>query len=779
MARLNKEQRFSNIHQQALVEFDRVQTSVRDERLQCLQDRRFYSIAGAQWEGPLGDQYENKPRFEVNKIHLSVIRIINEYRNNRIAVDFVSKDGEANDKLTETCNGLYRADERDSGAEEAYDNAFEEAVGGGYGAWRLRTAYEDDENDEDERQRIRIEPIYDADSSVFFDLDAKRQDKADAKYCFVLYSMTQEAYKAEWNDDPSTWPKVVHQYEFDWDTPDVVFVAEYYRVEETRETVRIFLTIQGEEERYTQADFDADETLEETLAAVGTVEVRQKRTKRKRVRKYIMSGGGILDDMGYIAGKNIPIVPVYGKRWFVDNVERCMGHVRLAKDPQRLKNMQLSKLGEISALSSIEKPILVPEQVSGHQVMWAEDNLRNYPYLLINPITGPNGETTAAGPVAYTKSAQIPPAMAALLQITELDMAEILGSSQQADKMVSGISGKAVELIQTRLDMQTFIYMSNMAKAVRRCGEIWLSMSKDIYVEEKRKMKVVGAMEEVGSIELMKPQIDEETGELIYENNLGDALFDVAVDVGPSSSSRRDATVRALTGMMQVTTDPTTQQVLQSMAIMNMEGEGIGDIKEYFRKQLVQMGVMKPSEEEQQQMMEAQANVQPDAQTMYLMAEAQKSEALARKADADTQLTMANAEKSRADTLSILSEIEGPGNGSGARGQSENANTIKQERELLDIESKRVDLAIKMRQLQEIESKVDTVNAQINAAQTMSQASQSITNAVSGIDSGVAGFKDAVDAMSKTQKEATEAALRAVNRPKKLIREKGKIVGIE
>ena len=658
MARLNREQRFANIHQQAMVEFDRVQSSVRDERLQCLQDRRFYSIAGAQWEGPLGDQYENKPRFEVNKIHLSVIRIINEYRNNRIAVDFVSKDGEANDKLTETCNGLYRADERDSGAEEAYDNAFEEAVGGGFGAWRLRTAYEDDENDEDERQRIRIEPIYDADSSVFFDIDAKRQDKADAKYCFVLYSMTYEAYKAEWNDDPTTWPKIIHQYEFDWDTPDIVFVAEYYRVEETRETVRIFLTIQGEEERYTQADFDADETLEETLAAVGTVEVRQKRIKRKRVRKYIMSGGGILEDQGYIAGKNIPIVPVYGKRWFVDNVERCMGHVRLAKDSQRLKNMQLSKLGEISALSSIEKPILVPEQVSGHQVMWAEDNLRNYPYLLVNPITGPNGETQAAGPVAYTKSAAIPPAMAALLQITEQDMAEILGNNQQADKMVSGISGKAVELIQTRLDMQTFIYMSNMAKAVRRCGEIWLSMSKDIYVEEKRKMKTVGAMEEIGSIELMKPQIDEETGELIYENNLGDALFDVAVDVGPSSSSRRDATVRALTGMMQVTTDPTTQQVLQAMAIMNMEGEGIGDIKEYFRKQLVQMGVMQPTEEEQQQMMEAQANVQQDAQTTYLLAEAAKSQAQAIQAQANTEYTLARSEETKAKTAETISNID-------------------------------------------------------------------------------------------------------------------------
>ena len=411
--------------------------------------------------------------------------------------------------------------------------------------------------------------------------------------------------------------------------------------------------------------------------------------------------------------------------------------------------------------------------------MWAEDNLRNYPYLLVNPITGPNGETTPAGPLAYTKSAAIPPAMAALLQITEQDMAEILGNNQQADKMVSGVSGKAVELIQTRLDMQTFIYMSNMAKAVRRCGEIWLSMSKDIYVEEKRKMKTVGAMEEVGSVELMKPQIDEETGELIYENNLGDALFDVAVDVGPSSSSRRDATVRALTGMMQVTSDPTTQQVLQSMAIMNMEGEGIGDIKEYFRKQLVQMGVMQPSEEEQQQMQEAQANVQPDPQAMYLMAEAQKSEALARKADADTQLTMANAEKAKADTLSILSEIDNPTNNTRTEVKVEQVDPIKQERELLDIESKRFDLAIKMRQLEEIESKVDTVKAQITAAQTLSEASQNITSAVSGIDSGVAGFKDAVEMMSKTQKEATQAAIKAVNRPKKLIREKGKIVGIE
>ncbi len=658
MARMSNDQRIANLHSEALAQFNDIQSAMRDERLQCLQDRRFYSLSGSQWEGPLWDQFENKPKFEVNKIHLSVIRIINEYRNNRITVDFVSKDGEENDKLADVCDGLYRADENDSVANEAYDNAFEEAVGGGFGAWRLRTAYEDEEDPEDDRQRIKIEPIFDADSSVFFDLGAKRQDKSDAKYCFVVTSMTRQAYKDTWGDDPTDWPKIIHQYEFDWCTPDVVYVAEYYKVEEKNETIRIFQTITGEEERYSQADFANDDTLEETLLAVGSLEIRQKRVKRKKVRKYVMSGGKVLDDAGYIAGKCIPIVPVFGKRWFVDNIERCMGHVRLAKDAQRLKNMQLSKLGEISALSSVEKPILVPEQVAGHQMMWAEDNLKDYPYLLINPVTDQNGNQAISGPVAYTKSPNIPPAMAALLQITEQDMQDILGNAQGADKMVSNISGKAVEMIQARVDMQTFIYMSNFAKGMKRCGEIWLSMAKDVYTESKRRMKTLTQTGETDIVELMQPTIDQETGEMVMANDLGAAAFDVNVDVGPSSSSKKAATVRALTGMLQITQDPETAQVLGAMAMMNMEGEGIEDANSYFRKKLLRMGVVQPTDKEKEELMAEMQNTPQDPNTMYLQAAAANEEAKAAKARADTVETIANSELRRAQTLETLGKVD-------------------------------------------------------------------------------------------------------------------------
>lgn len=651
-----KQEGLRQIHAEAMREFDDIQAAVRDERLQCLEDRRFYSIAGAQWEGQLEAQFENKPRFEVNKIHLAVLRIINEYRNNRITVNYVSKEGKENDKLAETCSNLYRADEQDSVAEEAYDNAFEEAVGGGFGAWRLRAEYEDDEDDEDERQRICFEPIYDADSSVFFDLNAKRQDKSDAKSCYVITAMSEAAFKAEYKESSSSVDKVITRTEFDWSNNDTVYVAEYYKVEEVKETVYTFQGLLGEERKVTSTELDDDETLANTLAVTGFKEVKSKKVKRKKIHKYLLSGNKVLEDCGFIAGKNIPIVPVYGKRWYVDNIERCMGHVRLAKDAQRLKNMQLSKLGEISALSSVSKPILTPEQVSGHQMMWAEDNIKNYPFLLINPVTDSMGQTNIIGPVAYTKSPEIPQAMAALLQVTEQDMQDLLGNQQAGEQLQPNISGVAIELIQGKLDMQTFIYISNMSKAIHRSGEIWLSMAKELLTEKGRKMKGVSNSGETSTVELIKPTLGEEGIE--YENDLTKASFDVAVDVGPSSASKKQSTVRALTGMMQITQDPETVQVLGAMAMMNMEGEGISEVRDFFRRKLVKMGVVRPTEEEAKMLQEEAANQQPDANTRFLEASAGQAAAEAVKSQSQAILNTAKAQETKAKTAETLAGID-------------------------------------------------------------------------------------------------------------------------
>jgi len=664
MAQLSKKERLANIHTEALEEFERIQQAMRNERLQCLQDRRFYSIAGAQWEGGWGDQFESRVKFEFNKVHLAVIRIISEYRNNRVTASFIPKDGTTNSDMADVCAGLYRADERDSGAQEAYDNAFEEAVGGGFGAWRLRACYEDEDDDENEKQTIRMEPIFDADSSVFFDLDAKRQDKSDAKRCFVIYSMTRAAFKEEFGHDPANWPKTVQQRHFDWLTPDVVYVAEYYRIEEVSELVHIYRGLDDQEIRVPDAELQEDENKAATLQATGFREVRQKKIKRQRVHKYILSGLQVEEDEGYIAGKYIPIVPVYGKRWFVDNVERCMGHVRLAKDAQRLQNSLLSWLTEIAARFDNEKPILTPEQIAGHAHQWAEDNIKRYPYLLINPMRDIDGNPIpgSAAPMSYTKAPSVPPAMAALIQIATQALDDLLGAQQAGEQIEPNLSGRAVELIQQRLDMQSFIYMDNLRIAVKRSGEIWLSMKKDVTPEQERRMKTVSTDGEVDSVVLNQPSFNPETNEMVTANDMDDANFDCWADVGPSSASRRSATVRALTGMASITTDEQDRTVLTATAMMNMEGEGLQEVRDYYRNKLVRMGVFKPTEEEKQELAAEQQNTPPDPQSQYLLAAAEQAQADAALGRAKTVNTVADAELKRAQTAKTMAETMGAHN---------------------------------------------------------------------------------------------------------------------
>lgn len=649
--------RLKDIHAEALAEFDQIQSACYDERRQCNEDRRFYSIAGAQWEDQFGDQFENRPKIEVNKIHRDVIRVINEYRRNRITVDFVDRDGNSIEGMASTLDGMFRADVQDSNAEEAFDNSFEEGVGGGFGAFRLTTVEVDELDPDDDRQRIQIEPIFDADQSVFFDLDAKRQDKSDATSCYVITQMTRDAYEAIYDDDVSSWPAdILGGYHFDWHTPDYVNIAEVYAIEIGTEKRLRYRDVQGGEREHAESEFEDTDLLEE-LEAIGSVLVSERTVQTRQVHKYIMSGGGVLDH-SIIPGMHIPIVPVYGKRWFVDGIERCMGHVRLAKDPQRVKNVQISALTELAALSGREKPILTPEQVEGFENLWAGDNVDNNPYLLINPITNEEGQQVAAGPLGYTKPPVIPQALAALLQTTEADINDILGNTGEADKMVSNTSGRAVEMIQERVDGQAYIYLSNFAKAMKRCGQIWLSMARDVYVEMDRRMKVIDSVGGVSHVTLGEEALSDDLQPVQKVDLQAASKFDVAVEVGPSSESRKQATVRAITGMMAITSDPETQQVLQTIALMNMDGEGLGDVQAYFRRRLVSQGVIEPNEEEKAAMQAAQEQgQQPTPQEQWMQSEAEKNQASAAKQRAETAETVADTEKTRAETQQIQMEM--------------------------------------------------------------------------------------------------------------------------
>lgn len=88
-----------------------------------------------------------------------------------------------------------------------------------------------------------------------------------------------------------------------------------------------------------------------------------------------------------------------------------------------------------------------------------------------------------------------------------------------------------------------------------------------------------------------------------------------------------------------------------------MEGEGLDDIRAFFRKKLLRMGVLTPDEEERKELDEERANTPPSPQDQYFRAAAAKEQTEAVKNEVETISEQAKADKLRAETQEILNGL--------------------------------------------------------------------------------------------------------------------------
>jgi hypothetical protein len=89
---------WATIHADAMAQFDAIYAALGPERAQCLADRRFGTLRGAQWEGDYDFQADEGddptvgvPRMEINKVKKSLKRLNSDYRSNRVSVEFRGK----------------------------------------------------------------------------------------------------------------------------------------------------------------------------------------------------------------------------------------------------------------------------------------------------------------------------------------------------------------------------------------------------------------------------------------------------------------------------------------------------------------------------------------------------------------------------------------------------------------------------------------------------------------------------------------------------------------
>lgn len=662
-------------HERVMLRFDRAYSPQQDVREKCVEATRFARVPGGQWEGAtaagtkLDDQFEKYPKFEINKVATELNRIISEYRNNRITVKFRPGDRDASEELANKLNGLFRADYEETDGGEACDNAFDDAATGGFGCFRLTSMLVNEYDPMDERQRIGIEPVYDPSRSVWFDPDAKKYDKSDALWAFCMYSLSPEKYESEYGKTPPASLDVttMTSWEYDWFAQEVVYIAKYYEIR--KESVDVISYQQPLTQEIATYDSDQIEDIQDELAAAGFVEVARRSVKRRRVYVSVVDGENFLEKPRRIPGEHIPLIPVYGKRWFIDDIERVEGHIAKAMDPQRLYNLQVSMLADTAAQDPGSTPIVGMEQIRGLEKHWESRNKKRPAFLPLREVKDKTGNIIGpATPAGYTQPAVMNQALAALLQQTSADIQEVTGGSQAMQQMPSNIAQETVNNLMSRSDMASFIYLDNMAKSLKRAGEVWMSMAREVYGSD-REVRVVNE-DGTDDIALMNAQVvDRQTGQVVALNDLSTGRYDVTVDVGPSYTARRDATISALTQVLQTMLpgDP-MRPVIQGIILDNLDGEGMDDFKEFNRKQLLTSGAVKPRNESEEQMVaQAQASQkqQPNPEMVAAMAQDKLANAELQKAaneQADIQVkafkAQTDAQVAAAKVVEILASAD-------------------------------------------------------------------------------------------------------------------------
>lgn len=589
-----------------LCKFDMDWMSSDEARTEATNDLYFSRVS--QWDDWLSEYTTLQYRGQFDVVRPVVRKLVAEMRKNPIDVLYKPKDG-ANPDSADVLMGMYRTDMRHNTAKISVNIGVREQIEAGVGAWRLVAEYED-QDPTSNNQVIRRVPIHEACSHVIWDCNSKQMDKSDARHCTIISPMSKEGWKvyAEENgfDDEElpTFQSPDSNWLFPWVSKDVVYVGEFYEVEEKKEIAFIYLDpLTGEPVSYFKRDIK--DVIDE-LAERGMQKIAEKKVKRRRVYKSILTCTQILKDRELIAGEHIPIVPVFGEWSFAGDKEVYEGVVRLTKDGQRLRNMIMSFNADIVARNPQKKPFFYPEQIAGYEHMYS--GTYAYPYYLINR-TDENGGDLPPTPVAYMEEPAVPQANAYMLEAATQAVNQVATMGVDADAANGQVAFDTVNQLNMRADLETYVFQDNLATAMRRDGEIYASMVNDIYDVPRNVMMTL----EDGSekqVQLLTQVVDYQSGQVVTLNDIR-GRYECYTDVGPSFQSMKDqnrAEIQELLAKVPPGTPEWQMLLLQYFTLL--DGKGVEMMREYANKQLVTMGLKKPETPEEMQMVQ-EAQQQP------------------------------------------------------------------------------------------------------------------------------------------------------------------------
>lgn len=530
-----------------------------DTHAQALKDLQF--LAGDQWDQVSLKQRQTdaRPVITINRLPAICNQVINDIRMNRPAIKVRPIDNQTDPATADIIEGLIRHITSDTDVKGAVDTAAKYAVSCGLGYIHIRTDYVD-ENSFD--QKIYVERV-DNPLSIYFPIPLiKAADYSDAPYCFRRFKMSKDDFKEKYPEakDAEMWNDQ-GLGDINWTEADLVWLAEYYKVEETAS--KIYLLNTGE----TVKEADMPEILPE---GVEIIKVRD--TIDRKVMCYLLTDFSVINRQEF-PSRYIPIVPVLGDELVVNGKKQYVSLIRNARDPQRMLNFWKSSETEAIALAPKTHWLVTPQQIEGFEEFWKVANKKNLAYLPYNSL--PN-----QAPPSRINPAEIPVAAMNAVREASQDLMDVTGIHEASlGKPGQEKSGVAITARQRQGDTATYHFVEAVNIAMRQMGRIFIDMIPRVY-DTPRSVRVLGEDQVDKVVMLNELHKDEFAEDRLYDVTVGH--YDVVSTTGPDYDTKRVETAQTLMQLIQ--SYPQMAQYCSDILVRALDFAGNDELSKRLKK---------------------------------------------------------------------------------------------------------------------------------------------------------------------------------------------------
>lgn len=516
-------------------------------------------LAGNQWPDSVKGERERdgRPMLTINRLPQFVRQITNDIRQADIGIKVRPEDDETDPELAKIYDGLIRQIQYRSSAKHVYSQAAEHQASCGIGWFRVTTEYADDMAFD---QEIKIKGIRNP-LSVYCDPAAVEPDRSDAKWIAVTEMIPKESFKERWPKakevDVELPSNVAITRPFFWSTDETVRIAEFWRKVPTVRRLALF------EDGSTVDITDFDEWSKQMLPPI----VKERDCDTFKVEMYRVSGSEVLDGPHEWAGKYIPLIPVVGGEFPLEEKTYRYSAIRFARDPQQLYNYYRTAHAELLALQP-KAPYLVTTQMLSNpdvKAVWDQAGKKNLPYLPYD------ADDSGAKPERLAPP-QPSVAMVNEGQLAQDDMKATTGIYDTALGAKSNeTSGVAIGRRQAESDVANYHFVDNLQRSLEHCGRILIDLIPKVYDNERvlRLMPEHGSEgeEETVRINTMVMSMD---GQPIMLHDLSAASFDIRVTIGKAYATRR---MEAAEGLFEFAKalQPQHQAVIADLIAKNID----------------------------------------------------------------------------------------------------------------------------------------------------------------------------------------------------------------